>query len=165
MQPVSATASVDVPREELFALLSDLSVRPSFTDHFLVELRLSRLDPVGVGAGARFRLLESGEWLDTVIERTEPPHTIRERGQGGRVNRVPVFTVWELAEGPGGEGTEVTVTFWTEPSHPADKLRELFGARRYFERGWRRALTRLKHAAEAGEALPPVAVAGLDPLA
>jgi uncharacterized protein YndB with AHSA1/START domain len=162
---VSATTSIDVPRERVFELLCDLSARPAFTDHFLSGFRLSRMEPSGVGAGARFQLHEAGEWMDTVIEEIDPPHLIRERGQGGRLNRVPVLTVWELAEGASGEGCEVSVTFWTEPTNPGDRLRELLGASGWFERNWRRALVRLKQVAEAGGPTERVVVAGADPLA
>ena len=65
MRPVSATVSIDAPRERVFDFLCDLSARPAFCDHFLVDYRLERLDPVGVGAAARFRLRHSGEWMDT----------------------------------------------------------------------------------------------------
>jgi len=164
MRPVSATASIDAPRERVFELLSDLSARPAFTDHFLSNLRLLRIEPQGVGAGARFQLQESGDWMDTVIEEVDPPHLLRECGHGGRLNRVPVFTVWELAEGPATGSCEVTVTFWTEPTNPVDRVRELIGASRWFEHAWRRAVARLKQVAEAGGPSERVAVAGEDRL-
>ena len=47
---------------------------------------------------------------------------------------MPVFTVWELADGPATDTSEVTVTFWTETSNPFDKLREAFGGSRFFRR-------------------------------
>ncbi|MDX6624258.1 MAG: hypothetical protein QOE75_2190, partial [Solirubrobacterales bacterium] len=69
MGPISAEIEVDVSREEAFALLSDLSARPSFTDHFLSDFHLTRLDPVGIGAGARFRVNAPfrSPWEDTTI--------------------------------------------------------------------------------------------------
>ena len=164
MRPVSASISIDAPRERVFDLICDLASRPAFTDHFLSEYRLERVDPVGVGAAARFRLHESGEWLDTVIEAAERPHMIRERGRGGRLNRVPAFTVWELAPGPSPDACEVRVTFWTEPSHPFDRIRELAGASRWFERNWARALRRLKEVVESGRPIERVSVAGADRL-
>jgi hypothetical protein len=160
MRPVLASALIDVPRARVFDLLCDLSVRPSFTDHFLVDFRLERLDPVGVGAAARFRIRESGRWLDTVIEEAERPHLIRERGSGGRLNRVPAFTVWELSEGVSHHSCEVSVAFWTEPQNAFDKLRELGGSSRHFRRDWKRALIRLREIAETGGPLQRVEVAG-----
>ena len=69
MRPVFATTSIDAPRERVFDFLIDLSARPAFMDHFLTDYRLERLDPVGVGASARFRLRHSGEWMDTASPR------------------------------------------------------------------------------------------------
>ncbi len=164
MRPVSATATVDAPRERLFELLVDLSLRPSFTGEFLTEYRLGRVDPVGIGASARFRLGRSGPWADTVIDTTEPPHLIREHGRTGRDNRVPTFTVWELAEGPSSSSTELTVSFWTEPTHPLDRLRGLIRSSRRLRRHFKRSLARLRRIAETGEPLVRVGVAGEDRL-
>ena len=164
MRPVSAQVVIDAPRERVFDLLCDLSHRPAFTDHFLVEWRLERLEPVGVGAAARFRIEGSGAWLDTQIEVAERPHLIREQGRGGPVNRLPVLTVWELADGASPQSCEVTLTFWTEPSNLFDRLRNPLGRAGGLRRGWRRALRRLKELAESGEAPAAVSVAGLDRL-
>ena len=122
MGPVSAAVEIDVPRSVAFAELCDLSRRPSFTDHFLSDLHLTRIDPVGVGAGARFRFetLPRHLWMDTTITEVEEPHRIVEHGRGGRANRIPSTTVWELLEGPGSLIT-VRVSFWTEPSNPVDR--------------------------------------------
>jgi uncharacterized protein YndB with AHSA1/START domain len=163
MDPVSATISIDVPRDRLFGLLTDLSLRPAYTDHFQRDYRLERLDPVGVGASARFRLGGS-HWssMDTAIVETEPPHRIREQGSGGRSNRIAAFTVWELAEGPGPDGSEVTVTFWTEPTALFDRLREPFPRPRRLRRDWAKALRRLRDLAESGRSAEAVVVAGGD---
>src|SRR5918994_1188556 len=128
MRPVSATIAIDAPREQVCELLTDLSARPAFCDHFIDEYRLQRVDPVGVGAAARFRLRESGEWLETGIEEVEVPHLVREHGRGARFDRVPLFTVWELTPGAAPSSCEVTVTFWTEPTHPVDRAKELLGS-------------------------------------
>lgn len=162
MRPVSASITIDVPRERVFDLLCDLSRRPAFTDHFLTNYRLQRIEPVGVGAAARFQLEGSGAWLDTVIEAAERPHTLREHGRGGRVNRLAVFTVWELAEGPRSDSCEVAVTFWTEPENVFDKLRNPLGRAGRLRRGWKRSLRRLRELAEGSGSVPSVEVAGGD---
>jgi uncharacterized protein YndB with AHSA1/START domain len=164
MRPVSATVTIDAPRERIFDLLCDLARRPAFTDHFQTEFRLERIDPVGVGASARFQLAGSDAWMDTAIVETERPHLIRERGSGGRANRIPVFCVWELAEGPSPSGSEVAATFWTEPAVLVDKLHEPFGSARRLRRDWSRALRRLRDLVESGEPVEPVGVAGGDRL-
>jgi uncharacterized protein YndB with AHSA1/START domain len=164
VRPISAEISIDVPRERVFDLLIDLSIRPQFTDHFLCEYRLARLEPVGVGASARYRIGESGPWMDSAIEVAERPHVIRERGESGRLNRVPTFTVWELAEGASPTSTELTVTFWTEPQNRFDRLREHRRLVRHLRRGFKRALVRLRDMAEVGASLEHVGVAGGDRL-
>jgi hypothetical protein len=75
-----------------------------------------------------------------------------------------VFCAWDLAEGPGPGGCEVTVTFWSEPEHVADKLRNPLGRPARLRRGWRRALRRLRELAESGRPLERVGVAGEDQL-
>jgi uncharacterized protein YndB with AHSA1/START domain len=162
MRPVSATITIDVPRERVFDLLCDLAVRPAFTDHFIDEYRLTRVEPVGTGAAARFRLGKL--WMDSAIEVTERPHLVREEGRGGRVNRLGVFTVWELAEGPSDSSTEVTLSFWTEPSTFFDRLSDRLRSHRGLRRNWKRALVRLRALAEEGGRPEPVGVGGGDRL-
>jgi uncharacterized protein YndB with AHSA1/START domain len=164
MGPVSATTTIDAPRERVCELISDLSARPAFTDHFLTEYRLQRLEPVGVGASARFRLDDSGKWMETVIVEIDAPHRVREEGRGGRSNRVRSYTVWELVEGPSPGICEVTVTFWSESDHMMDRFKEPLKGSRWFSRGWRRALARLRELAESEAPIERVVVAGGDPL-
>jgi uncharacterized protein YndB with AHSA1/START domain len=162
MGPISAEIEIDVPREQVFEALADLAARPSFTDHFLTGFNLTRLDPRGVGAGARFRAqgpLRS-VWMDTCIVEVEEPFRIVEEGEGGRGNRIRNHTVWELKEAPGGL-TLVRVAHWTEPA-AIDRALELLSAGSVWQaRGWRRALRRLRDELESDEAVPErIAVAG-----
>lgn len=160
MRPISATTTIQAPREQLFALVSELGTRPAFTDHFQEQFRLERLASSGLGAAARFRLRRFPHWSETVIEEVEPPHRLFECGRGGRWDRVPTHTVWELTAGPTIEATEVTVTYWTEPSHPLDRMRERVGGGRWHRRQWALALRRLRQVAETGRPLERIAVAG-----
>jgi hypothetical protein len=160
MRPVSASASIDVPRERIFDLLIDLSARPAFTHHFISDYRLARLNPVGVGASARFRLEHEGTWVDTVIDEADSPHLIREHGRGGRGNRTPWFTVWEIAEGPSPEGSELTVTIWSEPGNIFDRLGESRIKARRLRRDLRQALAGLREILEGGLEIEHVSVAG-----
>jgi uncharacterized protein YndB with AHSA1/START domain len=151
MGPIAAEVEIDVPRERAFALIGDLSARPSFTDHFLDGFHLTRLDSTGVGAGARFRAKAPlrSVWMDTAIVEQEEPHRIVERGSGGRSNRIRTHTVWELTAGPGAL-TTVRVVFWTEPSNPLDRAMEvLSGGSFWQQRGWRAAVHRLRDLLES----------------
>jgi uncharacterized protein YndB with AHSA1/START domain len=164
--PVSAKTTIDVPRERVYELIADLANRPAFTDHFIDELRLQRMASTGVGAALRFRVAERRFWMESVIAESEPPHRLIERGRGGRLDRIPLATVWELVEGPAPSSCEVTVTFVTEPQTLADKLADaaasLRGAERWYRRQWARALARLKDLAESGAEPERVVVAGAD---
>jgi uncharacterized protein YndB with AHSA1/START domain len=161
MRPVTATISIDAPRERVFEVLSDLALRPSFCDHFAGDFHLQRLDSRGVGAAARFRAEASRFpiWMETVITESEPPYRIVERGRGSRSDRMSIGTAWELVEGPGST-TDVSVTFWTEPDNPVDMAREWLGASRWYRRQWKRALRRLREQLESGDPIEPLRVAG-----
>ncbi|HEX8690535.1 MAG TPA: SRPBCC family protein [Solirubrobacterales bacterium] len=166
MGPISAEIEVDAPRERAFETIGDLARRPSFTDHLLTDFHLTRIEPRGVGAGARFRFRHwpRSFWADTTIVEVEAPHRIVERGRGGRDNRIPTRTVWEL-QGGSGSLTRIRVSFWTEPSSPVDRaLEKLSGAAPRQERAWREALRRLRDLLESdGPAEPGLALAGGNP--
>jgi uncharacterized protein YndB with AHSA1/START domain len=166
MGPVSAEIEIDVPRRRVFEAIADLSLRPAFTDHFLAGFHLTRIDPVGVGAGARFRFAvrPRGVWMDTTIVEADEPHRIVEHGRGGHGNRVPSTTFWELTEGPGSL-TRVRVSYWTEPSNPVDRGLELLSAASVsYERRWREALRRLRELLESeGLGAQRVVLAGGNP--
>jgi len=152
MGPVGAEVGIDVPRERAYEAIADLSLRPAFTDRFLTGFHLTRIDPVGVGAGARFRIAVPPRrvWADSAIVAAERPHRVVEHGCGGRGNRIPSTTLWELTEGPGSL-TVVRVSHWTEPANPVDRALELLsGASISYERRWRQALRRLRDLLEAG---------------
>jgi uncharacterized protein YndB with AHSA1/START domain len=163
MGPISAEIEIDAPRERVFALLDDLAARPSFTDHFLSDFHLTRIDSTGIGAGARYRVqapLRSA-WMDTTIVAQEEPHRIVEEGRGGRVNRIRCQTVWELTQG-GGSMTVVRVVRSAESPNPLDRIVELLSGASHFEqRGWREALRRLRDLLESeAPAVERIGVAG-----
>jgi hypothetical protein len=160
MGPISVTKAIDAPREPIFDLLSDLADRPAFTDHFIGELRLERFESAGVGAAARMQIERGGLWMETVIVEAERPYRILEQGKGGRLDRIPILTAWEIVEGPSAAGSVVTLRFGTEPSHPVDRMHELWRGERYFRRQWSTALTRLRDLIESGQPGKRASIAG-----
>jgi uncharacterized protein YndB with AHSA1/START domain len=152
MPPVSVSAAVDAPRERVFDYISDLSNRAAWTDHFVRDFRLERIEPSGQGAAAHFRVdaPRGIRFMDSTIVEAERPHRIVEQGRGGKSNRIAIRTAWELTEGPGAV-TTVTLTFLTDPA----------GRRggRWWRRRWRKALRRLGTAIESGA--PAQASAGV----
>jgi len=158
--PISLNISVDAPREWVFDFISDLGIRPAWIDHFASDYRLERIAPRGQGAAARFRVdAPAGvRYMETVIAEADRPYRIVEHARGGRLDRLPMRIVWELEEGP---TTTVSLTFWTVPPGPFDRLKEL-GRERWWRRRWKRALGRLRELVESGEAPPRSEVAGGD---
>jgi hypothetical protein len=162
MGPLHAEIEIDVPRDRLFLALADLAARPSFTDHFLSDFHLTRLESTGVGAGARFRVQAPLRkvWMDTAIVALEEPFRIVEEGAGGRGNRIRTHTVWEITGGAGSLSA-LRVAHWTEPGR-VDRALELLSAASFWQqRSWREALRRLRDILESDSPVPErVAIAG-----
>ena len=51
MDPVTVSIVVSAPREQVFDYLQDIANHPEFTDHYLVDWHLTRIDSVGRGRG------------------------------------------------------------------------------------------------------------------
>jgi uncharacterized protein YndB with AHSA1/START domain len=151
MGPVSAEIDVDVPRERAFEVIADLALRPAFTDHFVSDYRLLGVDSTGVGAGARFRFFAPPQevWMDTTIREVDAPHRLTESGRGGRSNRMPSTTLWEIEPGPGSL-TTIRVVYATEPAGLPARIREKAGlAAHWYRRDWAAALRRLRDLLES----------------
>jgi Polyketide cyclase / dehydrase and lipid transport len=161
MGPISLTTAVDASREEVFDFIVDLSNRPAWTDHFVSDFRLERIPAAGQGAAARFRVdAPAGmRYMETVIAEADRPHKVVEHGRGGRWDRIPIHTTWELKEG--GGVTTVVLNFWTRPDDVMGKVREL-GRSRWWRRRWSKALARMRELIETGAEVPRAEVAGAD---
>jgi uncharacterized protein YndB with AHSA1/START domain len=138
---------IDRPRDEVFAYLSDVANHAEFSDHYLTHWHLLRIDSVGTGAGARFRVgapFQRFDWGDMTLVSVEPPHRIVAVGRYGKFNRIKTTAIWTLDNAPGG-GTDVDYMFESEPALPTDKIVEsLSGQRRWFKRKLRKAMRRLQ---------------------
>jgi uncharacterized protein YndB with AHSA1/START domain len=154
VDPVTASVTIDRPREEVFAYLADIANHPEFSDHYLKDWRLTRLDSVGRGAGARFRVdapCQRFGWADLTFVEVERPHRIVGVGRGGKFNRIKTTAIWTLDPAPGG-GTEVELMVESEPALPTDRLMEILtGQHGWFRRKVRRALRRLQSILEENE--------------
>jgi uncharacterized protein YndB with AHSA1/START domain len=170
VDPFSVTTVISAPRERVFDYLQDIANHPEFTDHFLVDWHLTRIDSVGRGAGARFRVkapLNRYSWADVTFAEVERPHRLAEHGRTGKANRIRTVGVYELDPVSGG-ATRVTFTLQTAPATFADRLMESFGARSWMRRKNRKALQRLRAIMEDGAGVsaraarrgPRVTVAG-----
>jgi uncharacterized protein YndB with AHSA1/START domain len=161
MRPAVVTTTIDAPREEVFSYLSDLANHVEFTDHFLKDFRLERLDSRGVGAAASFRVESAvaklplaspiaSLWMEIVVTALQPPYRIALEGRAGRTGRIRVDLAFELTLHD-HDMTRVELRFSSEPATRSDRLRELLGGRAWLVLQWRRALRRLKQILEQGE--------------
>lgn len=146
MEPVTVSIIVDAPREQVFDYLRDIANHPEFTDHYLVDWHLTRIDSVGLGAGARFRVKAPGNrfsWGDVTFVEVDAPHRIVEVGRTGKNNRIRTLGVYELTDAEAG-ATRVRFTLQTAPVTLSDRLMEGLGARKWLRRNNRRAMHRLR---------------------
>jgi uncharacterized protein YndB with AHSA1/START domain len=146
VNPITVSTSISLPREQVFEYLADIANHAEFTDHYMVDWRLTRADSYGAGAGARFRIkapLNRFSWADMTFVELQPPFRIVERGRGGKFNRIKMLGVFEVLQAPGGM-TKVEYTFESEPVLPSDKLLELVGGRAWTRRKAARAMRRLR---------------------
>ena len=146
MDPVSASIVIDRPREEVFDYLADIANHAEFTDHWMTEWRLTRIDSYGRGAGARFKAARKGEryaYGDMTFIEVDPPYRIVAAGRGGKFNRNKTWTTWTLE--PSGQATRVEVTTETEPALITDRIMEAVMLKRGWTKGrLRKALSRLQ---------------------
>jgi uncharacterized protein YndB with AHSA1/START domain len=166
VRPVEAAIVISAPRTEVFAFVSDIAARPSWTDHYIKDFRLTRVNPVGVGAGAAF-LIDSPlfpQRAEFQVVTMEPPRSIVERGRIGRLGRTTGWAEWEFSDDHGA--TEVRLALWSEPGTRWDGFRESLGARGWLARQARGSLQRLRMVFEERPERPLVraTVAGYEPL-
>jgi uncharacterized protein YndB with AHSA1/START domain len=153
VDPVSVSIVVSAPRERVFDYLQDIANHSEFTDHYLVDWHLTRIDSVGRGAGARFRVKAPGSrfsWADVTFTEVDRPYRIVEVGRTGKDNRIRTLGVYDLVPAAAG-GTRVRFTVETIPATLSDRLLEGLGARAWTRRKSGRAMRRLRTIIERDE--------------
>jgi uncharacterized protein YndB with AHSA1/START domain len=146
VDPFTVSTTISRPREEVFEYLADISNHPEFSDHYLIDWHLTREDPYGTGAGARFKIkapLSRFSWADMTLAEVQPPFKIVERGRGGKYNRIRMLGTYTLSPGPGGT-TRVQYTLETQPVMLSDRLMEVVAGRGWTRRQAAKAMRRLR---------------------
>jgi uncharacterized protein YndB with AHSA1/START domain len=152
VDPFTVSTTIAMPRQRVFEYLADIANHAEFTDHYLVDWRLTRENPYGPGAGARFRIkapMNRFAWADVTFAEIQPPFRIVERGRGGKYNRIRMLGTYTLSPGP-GDTTKVQYTLETVPSQLSDKLLEALGGRAWSRRQAAKAMRRLRSILEEG---------------
>ncbi len=154
MRQVTVDTHISAPREDVFDFVADLAGRPAYTDHYLHDFRLARVNPVGLGAAARFRLKApmAKVYAELQIKEADRPRRIVEEIKYGRRGRNRSVAVYEFSrEAPGL--TRVELTTYSEPATPIDRLKEI-GAAWWIRRRSKTALDRLRMIFEQPPAEP-----------
>lgn len=150
MVPITASATISRPPEEVFDYLADVANLPEFCDHFTRDWRVTREDTWGKGAGVRFHVTARRERFSghdlTTIDVTEPRRIVM-AGRRGKYNRVRVLLSFDVVPEDGGRATRVDLSYETQPKTPSDRLTERRG---FYKRGWGKALRRLQDVLEDG---------------
>jgi uncharacterized protein YndB with AHSA1/START domain len=144
MRQVTVDTHISAPREEVFDFVADLAGRPAYTDHYLEDYRLARVNPIGKGAAARFRIRAplAKEYGELEIKEVDRPRRIVEEVHVGRRGRNRSLAVYDFILAAGGI-TRVELTTFSEPATPIDRLKEL-GAAGWLRRRTKKALERLR---------------------
>jgi uncharacterized protein YndB with AHSA1/START domain len=164
VRQVTVETVISAPREAVFDFVGDLSLRPSFADHYLKDYRLANANPVGRGAAARF-LLDSPVFSERgglQITEYDRPRRIVEEGGVGRRGRSRLVAVYDFTAEAGGN-TRVELTTFSEPGNWVDRIKQT-GVHRWVRRQTKKALRRLKQRLEqpGREELERVTVAGYE---
>jgi uncharacterized protein YndB with AHSA1/START domain len=154
VQPVTVATLISAPREQVFDYLQDIANHPEFTDHYLVDWRLTRERSIGRGAGARFRVKAPGSrfsWADSTFVDVQRPRLIVEAGRTGKNNRIRTLATYELSQGPSGT-TRVQFTLEAERStFLSDRIFAALGQHAWLKRKNEKAMRRLRSIIERGE--------------
>jgi uncharacterized protein YndB with AHSA1/START domain len=165
VREVTVSTVISAPRELVFDFVGDLAGRPAYTDHFMRDYRLARVNAIGPGAAARFQLRAplAKEWAELEIKESDRPRRIVEEIRVGRRGRNRSVAVYEFTPEAGGS-TRVALTTYSEPATLVDRLKEI-GAAGWMRRQTKKALERLRMIFEEppkGE-LKRVTIAGYEP--
>jgi uncharacterized protein YndB with AHSA1/START domain len=164
MRQITVDAVISAPREQIFDFVADLAARPAYCDHFLDDYRLARVNSVGLGAAARFRLKAplGKQYAELTITEVDRPRRIVEEIAVGRRGRNRSLAVYDFIQ-EGRELTRVELTTYSEPATPVDRLKEI-GAARWMRRRTRKALARLRAIFEQPSGEPPkrASIAGFE---
>jgi uncharacterized protein YndB with AHSA1/START domain len=165
MREVTVSAIISAPREDVFDFVCDLAARPSYTDHFMEDYRLARVQPVGVGAAARFKLDAplANEYAELTITKADRPRQIIEEIRVGRRGRNRSVAVYDFTR-ESAHVTRVELTTFSEPATLIDRFKEV-GAAGWIRRQTKKSLDRLRMIFEEPERveLKRATIAGYEP--
>ncbi len=164
MREITVSTIVSAPREGVFDFVSDLAGRPAYTDHYMRDYRLARVNAIGVGAAARFQMKAplAKQYAELTIREADRPRRIVEEMRVGRRGRNRSLAVYDFTR-ESGNVTRVELTTFSEPATIFDRLMEI-GAAGWIRRQTKKSLERLRMIFEEPpkEPLRRATIAGYD---
>lgn len=147
MKPITVSASVARPREEVFDFLDVLANHAGFNDHMFTEWSFSGPER-GVGAKGRARINApaSREWAEFEVVESERPGRTVEEGLSANGKRRTRGT-YRLAEREGG-GTDISFELAWEAAPRSERLFPPL-SRAFMHRALGKAMRRLAEQLEA----------------
>ena len=143
MEPVTASVRIRRPRAAVQALVADLSRRPEYLDHFLVDWTITSESPRGAGAAGRLRAKGGGSDADLEIEMADvTPERIVEHVRSGRRGRRQWLLVYAFEE-VSADVTQVTFTLELVQCSVIDSVTWPL-TRSHLERQYAQGMLRLK---------------------
>src|SRR4051794_29742716 len=165
MREVSVSTIISAPREEVFDFVADLAARPAFTGHYMDDYRLARVQPVRLGAAARFKLDAplANEYAELTITRADRPRQIAGEIRYRRRGRSRSVAVSDCRREAAGV-PRVELRALSEPGPLGDRLKEI-GAAGWIKRKTRKSLDRLRMVFEDPDRveLKRATIAGYEP--
>jgi uncharacterized protein YndB with AHSA1/START domain len=164
VREVTVSTIVSAPREGVFDFVNDLAGRPAYTDHYMRDYRLARVNPVGPGAAARFQMKAplAKQYAELTIKEADRPRRIVEELRVGRRGRNRSLAVYDFTR-ESANVTRVELTTFSEPATIFDRLMEI-GAAGWIRRQTKKSLERLRMIFEEPpkEPLRRATIAGYD---
>ena len=165
MREVTVSKIISADREAIFDFVCDLASRPAYTDHYMRDYRLARVNPVGEGAAARFQVKAplAKEYAELQVREVDRPRRIVEELAVGRRGRNRFVAVYDFTQEARGV-TRVELTTYGEPATFVDRLKQT-GAAGWLRRQTAKQLERLRMIFEEPpkEPLRRVTIAGYEP--
>jgi uncharacterized protein YndB with AHSA1/START domain len=164
VREVTVSTIVSAPREGVFDFVNDLAGRPAYTDHYMRDYRLARVNAVGPGAAARFQMKAplAKQYAELTIKEADRPRRIVEELRVGRRGRNRSLAVYDFTR-ESANVTRVELTTFSEPATIFDRLMEI-GAAGWIRRQTKKSLERLRMIFEEPpkEPLRRATIAGYD---
>jgi uncharacterized protein YndB with AHSA1/START domain len=165
MREVTVSKIISADREAIFDFVCDLASRPAYTDHYLRDYRLARVNPVGEGAAARFQVKApfAKEYAELQVREVDRPRRIVEELAVGRRGRNRFVAVYDFTKEARGV-TRIELTTYGEPATFVDRLKQT-GAAGWLRRQTAKQLERLRVIFEEPpkEPLKRATIAGYEP--